>query len=97
MAIRTVDLDALISETGNTYETVVIISKRARQISSKIKAELDEKLAYYEGFGTEMENLRLQEEQARISIDYETRPKPAEVSIDEMLRHEIYHRNPNEE
>ena len=97
MAIRTVDVDQLTVQCENIYEAVVVISKRARQVAAKAKAELDEKLAYYEGFSSDMENLRMQEEQARVSLEHETRPKPPEVAIDELLNNEIYFRNPNEE
>lgn len=97
MAIKTLDSDRLARQTGNVYETVAILSKRARQIASNVKAELDEKLAYYEGFGPEMEDTRMNEEQTRISLDYERRPKPTEIAIDEMLADEIYYRNPTDE
>lgn len=97
MAIKTLDVDRLARQTGNVYETVAILSKRARQIASNVKAELDEKLAYYEGFGPEMEDARMNEEQTRVSLDYERRPKPTETATDEMLADEIYYRNPTEE
>lgn len=97
MPIRTVDVDQLTARASNIYEAVVVLSKRARQVAAKGKAELDDKLAYYEGFASDMENLRMQEEQARVSLDYETRPKPPELAIDELLNNEIYFRNPNEE
>lgn len=97
MAIKTLNLDALTDQTGSIYETVAILSKRARQIAAKTKAELDEKLVYFEGFGPEMEDPRMNEEQARISIEFEKRPKPTELAIQEMLKHEVYFRNPSEE
>lgn len=97
MSIRTIDVDQLTSQCENIYEAVVVISKRARQVAAKSKAELDDKLAYYEGFSSDMENLRMQEEQARVSLDYETKPKPSEVAIDELLENEVYFRNPNQE
>jgi hypothetical protein len=34
------DLDVLEKETGNVYETVMILAKRANQISSELKEEL---------------------------------------------------------
>ncbi len=93
MAIKTVDTDLLAKQTGNLYKSVAIISKRARQISSNIKAELDEKLQYFEGFENELDDARLSDEQARISIEYEKRMKPQEQSIDEMFGHEVYYRD----
>ena len=96
MAIRTVDVDVLADQTGSLYEAVAILSKRARQISSKTKADLDEKLSYFEGFGTEVEDIQMNEEQTRISIEYERQPKPTERAINEMFDGEVYYRNPNE-
>jgi DNA-directed RNA polymerase subunit K/omega len=97
MAIKTIDVDVLASQTGNLFESVAILAKRARQISTHSKAELDEKLAYFDGFEPELEDPRFQEEQARISVEYETKPKPNERAIQEMFDGEIYFRNPSEE
>lgn len=96
MGMRTIDVDQLTAKCDNVYEAVVVLSKRARQVAARQKAELDDKLAYYEGFSSDMENLRMQEEQARVSLDYETKSKPPEVAITELLNNEIYFRNPNE-
>ena len=96
MPIKTVDLEALTNQVGNLYEAVVILSKRARQVSVNVKAELDDKLSYFEGFENELDDARMSEEQFRISIDYETRAKPEEVAIAEMFDHEIYYRRAGE-
>jgi DNA-directed RNA polymerase subunit K/omega len=50
MPIKTIDLDSLTSQVGNLYEAVVILSKRSRQVAVNTKAELDDKLSYFEGF-----------------------------------------------
>lgn len=97
MGIRTINVDQLTTQCDNIYEAIVVVSKRARQVAAKQKAELDDKLAYYEGFSSDMENLRMQEEQARVSLEFETQPKPPEVAIQDLLNNEIYFRNPNEE
>ena len=97
MAIKTINVSALAADTGGIYEAVAIIAKRARQVSSTMKTELDDKLSYFEGFGPEMEDARMTEEQIRTSIEHEKRPKPTEVAIDEMMGHEVYFRNPNDE
>ena len=92
MAIQTIDIDALRMQTGNIYEAVAILSKRARQIAQYEKAELDEKLSYFEGLGTEVEDTRMQEDQARISLEFEKRVKPTEIAINEMLNREVFFR-----
>jgi len=93
MAIKTVDMEQLIQKTGNIYETVAIMAKRSRQIFTNTKQDLDEKLAYFEGFEPEMEDPRFQEEQARISLEYEVKPEATERAIEEMMHDEVYFRN----
>ena len=97
MAIKTIDVDVLAEQTGNIYEAVAILGKRARQVSTKMKTELDDKLAYFEGFDPELEDPRFREEQQRISVEYEKKPEATEVAIDQMFQNEIYFRDPSEE
>ncbi|NNF04169.1 MAG: DNA-directed RNA polymerase subunit omega [Rhodothermales bacterium] len=97
MAIKPIDMNFLADMTGNVYKSVAILAKRSRQISTQQKAELDEKLAYFEGFEQELEDPRFQEEQARVSIEHERKPEPTELSIKEMVDQEVYFRDPAEE
>ncbi len=95
--MKTIDLDELTQQTSSIFEATVILSKRARQIAARQKSELDDRLAYFEGFGSDVENVRMQEEQARVSVEYEVKSKPTELAVEEMRRREIYFRNPGEE
>ena len=97
MAIKTVDMDRLAVMTGNLFESVSILSKRSRQISTNIKTELDDKLAYFEGFEQELEDPRFQEEQAKASLEYEVKPEPTELAVEEMLAGDVYFRKPTED
>ncbi len=97
MAIETTDIEELAARTGNLYESVAILAKRSRQVASNQKSELEDKLSYFEGFGPEMEDARMQEEQAKISVEYEQKPEPTVIAIKEMLNTELYYRNPNEQ
>lgn len=97
MAIKTIDMNFLADMTGNVFKSVAILAKRSRQISTQQKAELDEKLAYFEGFEQELEDPRFQEEQAKVSIEYERKPEPTELAIEEMVKREVYFRDPSEE
>ena len=94
MAIKTLDVDKLAEQTGNIYESVAILAKRARQISSDERSELDDKLQYFEGFGPDMEDARMQEEQEKVSIEYELKPEPTEMAIDEFVNDRLYFRKP---
>lgn len=95
MPIQTLDPDVIAARVGNIYEATVILSKRARQIAMHTKAELDTKLSYFEDFSLDPDDLRSNEDQARISIEYERRPKPTAIAIEEFLNDEIYYRNPH--
>ncbi|MGM0739475.1 MAG: DNA-directed RNA polymerase subunit omega, partial [Bacteroidota bacterium] len=82
--------------TGNVYESIVILSKRARQIAAQEKMELDEKLKYFEGFEEE-EEYTFNEEQERITKEYEARPHPTQRSIKELMEEKIYYRGPEKD
>lgn len=97
MAIETLDIDELAERTGNLYETVAILSKRSRQVSSDTRSELEDKLSYFEGFGPEMEDVRMKEEQEKVSLEYEKKPEPTEIAVDEFLDDQLYYRKPDEE
>lgn len=96
MAIETLDIDELANRTGNLYETVAILSKRSRQVASDMRSELEDKLSYFEGFGPEMEDVRMQEEQEKVSLEFETKPEPTEIAIDDFIEDKIYYRKPDE-
>jgi DNA-directed RNA polymerase subunit K/omega len=88
------DLDA---STGNIYESLVIISKRANQISNNIKEELHGKLAEFASSNDNLEEIFENREKIEISKHYERMPKPTLIAIDEFLNEKIYHRNPSKE
>ena len=95
MAIQTLDTAKMAEATGNLYETVAVLSKRARQLSAKTKAELDQRLSYFEDLSLDpAEELRSNEDQLRISLEYERQPKPSRAAIEELEQDELYFRNP---
>ena len=93
MPAKTRNVEKLQEQTGNIYETITIMAKRARQIAAREKMELDEKLKYFEGFDEE-DDFSFNEEQERISKEFERRNHAAQRSLDEMENGEIYHRMP---
>lgn len=92
MAIKSLDLEKIQDATGNIYQSIVIISKRARQIAAQEKMELDEKLKYFEGFEEE-EEYTFNEEQERITKEYEARPHPTQRAVKELLEEKTYYRS----
>lgn len=91
MPAKTLDVEGLQAKTGNIYETLSVMSKRARQIAAKDKLELDEKLKYFEGFDDD-DDFSFNEEQERISKEYEKKAHATERAIDEMMKDEVYFR-----
>ena len=88
------DVDKLDAPTGNIYESVVIISKRANQISVEMKQELNRKLEEFAYYTDNLEEVFENREQIEISKFYERLPKPTLISLQEFLDNEIYFRNP---
>lgn len=87
-----------ISEpTGNLYEAVAVISKRANQIASATKEELVAKLEEFASEHDNLEEIFENREQIEISKYYESLPKATILAIEEFLSDKVYHRNPAKE
>ena len=86
------DLCDLARPTGNIYETVVILSKRANQIEIAEKKELMRKLEDFKNDRDTMEEVFENREQIEISKYYERQPKPSLVAIEEFKEGEIFYR-----
>lgn len=91
------NLDVLAQETGNIYETVMILAKRANQISSELKEELNQKLQEFASYTDNLEEIFENREQIEISKFYERLPKPTLIAFQELEEGHIYHRNPARE
>lgn len=96
MPIQTIDIEKLNEKTGNQYELIVIMSKRARQIAAQEKLQLKEQLKYFEGFEDD-DDLSFNEEQEEISKKFEKLSHPTQDAITEMRKGEIYFRYPEDE
>lgn len=84
-------------QTGNIYESVVIISRRANQISSQLKQELNRKLADFSTVTDSLEETFENREQIEISRYYERLPKSTLIATDEFLEHQVYFRDTAED
>jgi DNA-directed RNA polymerase subunit K/omega len=94
-SIITRDTDKIADVTGNLYESVSVISKRARQISSKMKEELNNKLAEFASGVDNLEEVFENREQIEISKFYERMPKAGSFAIYEFIEVKTYHRYRN--
>jgi DNA-directed RNA polymerase subunit K/omega len=82
------------SPTGNIYQTVAIVSKRANQISVQMKMELNGKLEEFTSFTDNLEEVFENREQIEISKFYERLPKPTLIAIQEFMEGKVYFRTP---
>ena len=83
--------------TDNIYESVAIMSKRANQISAKMKEDLARKLKEFASSNDNLEEVFENREQIEISRYYEKLPKPTLIAAQEFLDDQIYYRNPAKE
>ena len=79
------DMMELCADTGNVYETVAIIGKRANQISVEIKNDLSKKLAEFASYNDNLEEVFENREQIEISRYYEKLPKPDLIATQEYI------------
>ncbi len=91
------DIEKFSQGTGNIYETVVVLSKRANQIALDMKEELNEKIEEFATPSDNLEEVFENREQIEIARFYEQLPKPTLIAVQEFLDGKIYFRNPNEE
>lgn len=91
------DVKVLAEPTGNIYETVVVLYKRANQIALAEKKELNKKLEDFKNERDTMEEVYENREQIEISKYYERQPKPDLVALEEFLNDDLYYRMANQE
>ena len=91
------DTNGLCEDTGNIYETVRVIAKRANQISGEIKDELNRKLQEFASYSDNLEEIFENREQIEISKFYERLPKPVLIATQEYIEGKVYYRRPEKE
>jgi DNA-directed RNA polymerase subunit K/omega len=96
-SIVTRDLDKVADKTGNIYESIHIVGQRAKQISTSLKEELNNKLSEFASTVDNLEEVFENKEQIEISKFYERMPKPSTLAMEEFMEGKIYHRTPEPE
>ena len=91
------NLMELCEDTGNIYETVSIIGKRANQIAAQMKNDLSKKLQELASYNDNLEEVFENREQIEISRYYEKLPKPTLIATQEYIEGKVYYRNPAKE
>jgi len=88
------DLVELAEDTGNIYETVCIMAKRANQIAAEMRHDLEKKLQEFASLNDTLEEVSENREQIEISRYYEKLPKPTLIATQEFIDGKLFYRNP---
>ncbi len=90
--VETKNLIEIKNKTGNLYESIAIIAKRANQINITLKEELHSKLEEFASHTDSLEEIHENKEQIEISRAYERMPNPAILATHEFMDDKIYYR-----
>ena len=88
------DTIRLEEKTGNIYQSIVVVSKRANQISATLKEELTQKLQEFNTTTDNLEEIFENREQIEISRHYERMAKPTAIATQELLEDKLFIKNP---
>ena len=91
---KTLDFNELDAATGNIYEAIAQISRRAEQINETLRAEINDKLVDFEVVTDSLEEVFENKEQIEMSRQYEVLPKPHAMAVREWLDGKIFYRYP---
>ena len=89
---ETRDLFTIKQKTGNLYESISVMTRRAGQINISIKEELHSKLEEFATHTDSLEEIHENKEQIEISKAYEKMPNHSLLAIQEFLEDKIYYR-----
>src|SRR5215216_3560542 len=95
--IETRDVNELKNKTGNLYESIAIVAKRANQINISVKEELHNKLEEFASHTDSLEEIHENKEQIEISRAYERMPNPALLATQEFIDEKVYFRRGEDE
>lgn len=95
--VETKNLEDIKNKTGNLYESISIIGKRANQINITLKEELHSKLEEFASHTDSLEEIHENKEQIEISRAYERLPNPALLATQEFMENKVYFRRGDDE
>lgn len=92
MPINPLELKQLDKHAENIYEAIVVLSRRARQINEEVKIKLNQELETFATRSDSEEEIELNPEQMRISIEFEKLPKPTQAAVADLLEERLSYR-----
>ena len=89
---ETKNLSQIKAVTGNLYESIAVIAKRANQINIAVREELHNKLEEFVVHSDNLEEVIENKEQIEMSRLYERMPNPALIATQEFIEDKVYFR-----
>lgn len=86
------NLNEMVTTTGNIYKSVALISQRGNQLTLDLKEELTRKLAEFAPAHDNLDEITENREQIEISKFYERQLKPHQRSLLGFNNGQIYYR-----
>jgi DNA-directed RNA polymerase subunit K/omega len=87
MPIKPIDLEQFVQKAKNVHEAIVAASRRARQINEQMKIEFNQRIELFvPKQETEGEENDVNPDQLKVSLEFEKRPKPTDVALDELMQ-----------
>ncbi len=90
--VETRDVVAMKHKTGNLYESITVIARRANQISVNLKEELHKRLDEFNIITDTLDEVNENKEQIEVSRQYERVANPALQATTEFFNDEIYYK-----
>lgn len=91
MPLKPIDLEYFYKGGTNVHEAIVVASRRARQVNEEVKIEFNQRietLVPKSEVETEGE-IDVNPDQLRISMEFEKRPKPTDVALQNLMGGEV--------
>jgi DNA-directed RNA polymerase subunit K/omega len=86
MPIKPIDLEFFNRKGKNVHESIVVASKRARQINEDLKIEFNQRVEMFAvKTESETEENDINPDQLKVSLEFEKRPKPTDIALGELL------------
>jgi hypothetical protein len=91
MAIKPIDLEFFNQQGKNVHECIVAASKRARKINEDLKIEFNQRIEMFAiKTESETEENDVNPDQLKVSLEFEKRPKPTDVALDELMHDHLH-------
>ncbi len=90
MPIKPIDLKVFDEPGRNIHESIVVASKRARQVNEEMKIEFNQRIELLTVKPeSETEENDINPDQLKVALEFEKRAKPTDVALHDLMKNQI--------